>query len=153
MQIFTKIGAISVFLFSLSSANGQELIQLTNFGELKAFKRGKNYEIGWTGGVSSDVLTFQLLKNGEKVREWENVDNVGSHKFVFPASLRPGKDYALVVLARDKLLFKSRTFSITRRIPLAVKVSPLVVTGIILVLAAPKRESEKLQLPSQPDVQ
>mgnify|MGYP001574942593 CR=1 FL=1 len=138
--------------FSLILCSGycQEQIQFKHFGEIKPFKRGKNYEIAWTGGLSKDVLTFQLIKGGVKVSEWVNVANTGQHEFKFPASLRPGKDYSFEVVRNGDVLFKSHIFSIKRKIPLALKFSPLVVAGIVLVIL-PKDDTNRLALPPSPN--
>lgn len=98
------------FSLILSSAYCQEQIQFKNFGAIKPFKRGKSYEITWTGGVSTDVLTFQLVKGGVKVSEWANVANTGQHELIIPKSLKPGKDYSIDVVNNAQVVGKSRCF-------------------------------------------
>ena len=68
-------------------------------------------------------MTIQLVKGGLKVLEWVNVANTGQ---------RPG------------------FFSIKRKIPLALKSSPLVVAGIVLVIL-PKKDTNRLALPPSPN--
>ena len=140
------------FSLILCSAYCQEQIQFKSFKEIKpfTFKRGKSYEITWTGGVSTDVLTIQLVKGGVNVLEWVNVANTGQHEFKFPASLRPGKDYSFGVVRNGDVLFTSPFFSIKRKIPLALKFSPLVVAGIVLVIL-PKNDTNRLALPPSPN--
>ena len=140
------------FSLILFSGHCQEQIQFKSFKEIKpfTFKRGKSYEISWTGGVSTDVLTIHLVKGGVKVSEWVNVANTGRHEFKFPASLRPGKDYSFDVVRNGDVLFTSQIFSIKRKIPLALKFSPLLVAGIVLVIL-PKDDTNRLALPPSPN--
>jgi hypothetical protein len=141
--------AILGFSLILSSGTCQGLIEFRNFGEIKPFKRGKNCEVTWTGGTSSDILTFQLLKGGIKVVEWTNVSNTGSNQFALPASLKPGKNYRFDVLDGNGLQFRSKNFSIKRKIPLALWFSPLVVAGTV-VLISRKYDNELSAPPVKP---
>lgn len=90
--------------------------------------------INWTGGASSEVLTFQLMKGGAKVLEWTDITNSGNHGFNFPTALKPGKDYTFEVLDKNGVLAKSQSFSVTRKIPLALKISPFVITGVVILI-------------------
>jgi hypothetical protein len=94
-------------------------------------------------------LTFQLLKGGAKVWEWENVTNTGSNKFSFPTSLRPSKDYIIDVLDKNGVQFRSQTFSICRKIPTALKFAPFVIAGIV-VLILPKGNIKTINDPLAP---
>jgi len=115
--------------------------------EAKPVKRGQSYNIVWPAQLTSNsTARFELNKAGEKVWEESNIENSGLRVVQFPSYLKPGNDYAFNVFDDTALLSKSDQFSVKRKIPLGVWFTPVVVTGIIL-LVLPKEN----HLPSPPD--
>jgi hypothetical protein len=117
-------------------------IRMEGFG--KKFKRGKPYEIHWTGGRPQNVLNFDLYKGDTKVQTFANIPNAGKYNLVFPTDTRPGT-YKFRISDgknRDEIV-NTTPFTISRKIPLAYKIIPVFVAGgVIYILTKPKPECE-----------
>src|SRR6478609_1551450 len=53
-------------------------IALDGFDDYKSFKRGKPYDVTWTGGRGDNVLSFELYQGENKVKVFEERPNVGN---------------------------------------------------------------------------
>jgi hypothetical protein len=105
-------------------------IRLDGFNGSK-FKRGKPYEIRWTGGRPQNVLNFDLYEDEQKITTFSNIPNAGKYNLVFPSDTKPGKNYKFRISDsknRDEVVNTGK-FSITRKVPMML----IIVPGVILI--------------------
>lgn len=105
----------------------------------KKFKRGKPYEIHWTGGRPQNVLNFDLYRGEEKISTFPNIPNAGKYNLVFPTDTKTGSNYHFRVSDsknRDEVINTSK-FSVRRKIPLLYLILPAPVIGVAIFLAQP----------------
>jgi hypothetical protein len=111
-------------------------IRLDGFNGSK-FKRGKPYEIRWTGGRPQNVLNFDLYEGEQKINTFSNIPNAGKYNLVFPSDTKPGSKYRFRISDsknKDEVV-NTGEFSVTRKVSLAVKAIPaLVVVGGVMYL-------------------
>lgn len=105
-------------------------IRVENFkkGDV-SIKRGKPYQVTWTGGTRQNILNFELMRDDKRVYVFPNIANVGHNTFVFPISIKPYKKYHFKITDsknKDEVVF-TQTFSIKRKFPLLLKVVPVAV--------------------------
>lgn len=108
-------------------------IRFDGFQEEQVIKRGKAKTITWSGGTRQNILNFALYKDDTYVDVIPNVGNSGSYDIVLPTSVKPGKGYYFMVSDsknKDQVM-KTNTFRVKRKVPLLVKVLPVVALGII----------------------
>lgn len=113
-------------------------------GEYATMKRGKKYEITWTGGTQQNILNFDLYQGTKKIMSFPNIANVGNHAFVIPSSVKPGDDFKFRISDtknKDQVVF-GKSFAIERRVPLLLKVIPPVViaAGVYFLIRATQPE-------------
>ena len=98
----------------------------------KTFKRLTPTEITWTGGTEQNILNFDLYDGDEKITSFPNIANVGHYKLTIPSSVKPGKTYRLRITDsrnKDQVVF-SQPLKIIRRLPLSLKIVPIVLIGV-----------------------
>jgi hypothetical protein len=99
-----------------------------------AYKRGVTYPLTWTGGTPQNILNFDLYRGKEKMYSFANKANVGNMEFMFPKTVKPGKDYYFKVTDsknKDQEV-NSEMFRIKPKIPMYVKIGvPVVVAGLV----------------------
>jgi len=108
-------------------------VRLDGFDDFKIFKRNKDYKITWTGGRGNQVLNFNLYKGDEKITVFPNVANVGEYNLKFE-QVKPGKGYYFKIednRNKDDVVL-TETFFIKRKVPLLLKVVPLLAIGFVL---------------------
>jgi hypothetical protein len=108
------------------------------------YKKGKNVDIAWLGGIQSDKLNIDLLKGkGNEVELVEsiakNVENrQASQNFSWsmPKSAKAGKKYFIRLSKADKPAEQtsSQFFDIKPRTPFIVKALPFLAAGAAVVL-------------------
>lgn len=106
-------------------------VYFSSFDEYKSFKRGKPYELTWSGGTSRNVLNFDLYRKDKKVATFANVANVGYYKMTLPKDTKPGKGYILRVSDtknKNEVVYTSQ-FKVKRKTPLLLKIIPLAALG------------------------
>lgn len=109
-------------------------IRLEGFNDYKKFKRGKPYEIHWSGGRPQNVLNFELYKGENKITAFTNIANAGKYNLVFSPDTKPGSNYRFRISDsknRDEVV-NTGLFTIERKIPLLFKVVPAVAVGSLL---------------------
>lgn len=106
-------------------------VKLDDFN-YKSLKRGKVYDITWTGGSSSNILNIELYRGTNKVAVFSNIANVGEYKLVLPKNTKPEKGYRLRISDqknKDDVVF-SNEFKVTRKIPLVAQIGGgLIIAG------------------------
>jgi hypothetical protein len=118
-------------------------------GDYSKMKRGKRYEITWTGGTQQNILNFDLYHGTKKITSFPNIANVGHHTFVIPSSVKPGHDFRFRISDsknKDQIVF-TKPFSIDRRIPLLLKVGPPLIIGVAVYLFVKANEPKPLDGP------
>jgi hypothetical protein len=118
-------------------------IRIEGFNDYKKFKRGKPYEIQWSGGRPQNVLNFELYKGEEKITVFSNIANAGKYNLLFAQDTKPGSDYHFRISDsknKDEVV-NTKEFAISRKVPLVLKAVPVVlVGGALFVLLKPKEE-------------
>lgn len=102
------------------------------FDNFDKIKRGKHQEVTWRGGNKQNVLNFELYnKKGEKVAVIPNVPNAGHTSMLIPSDVKPGKGYTFkIVDSKNKdQVVKTESFTIKRKVPIAVLVAGVAAVG------------------------
>jgi hypothetical protein len=108
-------------------------VKLQNFDVNKKYKKGKTYPIQWKAGTNTPIH-IELYKGSERVTGELNHPNNGSYSMSVPSSVKPGKDYRLKITDSknsDEVVY-SGYFKVAPKIPLLVKVLPIVAVGGIV---------------------
>lgn len=107
--------------------------KLNSISEGDKFKRGKNRLITWHPGNTNPV-TIELLKGDQPVSTKVNQPNSGAYNLIIPAHVKVGKDYSIRITdSKNPSDFAvSPTFTVTTKIPLLIKVLPIVAAGGII---------------------
>ncbi|MEO9482540.1 MAG: Ser-Thr-rich GPI-anchored membrane family protein [Ekhidna sp.] len=113
-------------------------VTLNNFEDINSMKRGRPYNITWTAGRGSSVLTFDLFNNKDEiVHTYTNIANVGEYQLELPGDIKPGKDYRFRITdQRNKEdVVHTPVFTVKRKVPLYAKVAlfGLVGSGILIL--------------------
>jgi hypothetical protein len=108
-------------------------VRFTNLHDYKSIKRGKPTTLLWTGGTRQNILNFNLYHNDELVAVIPNVANSGSYDIVIPTSVKRGSGYYFIVsdTKNKDLAMKTSSFAVKPKLPLALKIAPLLAVGII----------------------
>ena len=129
-------------------------IALDGFDDYKVFKRGKAYDITWTGGRGDNILNFELYQGNNKVKVFEERPNVGNTSMVIPKDVKPG-EYRFKISDsrnRDEVVF-THDFQVKRKIPLVATIGAGVVVGgavALLVQMLSTNDETKIGDPPSP---
>jgi hypothetical protein len=127
-------------------------INTESINQYKVFKRNRGYNLTWKGGTPQNVLNFDLLDGNKKVITFPNVANVGHHSFEFPSHIKPGKGYRFRISDtknKDEVVFTNE-FIIKRKVPLLVKIVPVLFIGAGIYLLVPTGSGDEDDLPKAP---
>lgn len=108
-------------------------VRFERFEEYKAIKRGKPYNISWTGGTPQNILNFELYKGEKKVSTFTDIANTGKYKLTLPTSVKPGNNYKFKITDsknKDEIVYTSN-FTVKRKVPLLLKVIPVLGLGVL----------------------
>lgn len=112
-------------------------VRFERFEEYKAIKRGKTYQITWTGGTPQNILQFELYKGDSKTGVvFNDIANTGKYSLQLPKSVKTGKDYYFKVTDtknKDEIVFTGK-FAIKPKVPLVFKAIPVVGIGALIYL-------------------
>jgi hypothetical protein len=117
-------------------------IALDGFDDYKVFKRGKPYEVTWTGGRGDNVLNFEIYEGDTKVKVLEERPNVGNTTITFPKDLKPGR-YRFKISDsrnRDEVVY-TLDFFVKRQMPLGIQGLGIATVGFLGTMAAGGGES------------
>lgn len=128
-------------------------INIEGITEGREFKRGKKYDIAWTGGRGDNVLKFELYKGENLINSFEERPNTGETSLAFPVRVKPGPGYTLKVSDvnnRDEVVF-TEEFMIRRKIPFYAQIAgaAIIGAGIYILIDALTPEPE-FQVPDAP---
>jgi hypothetical protein len=124
-------------------------------GLQKSFKRGKATHVSWTGGSSQAVLSFELYNGEEKIESYPPVPNVKNYEFTVSTSVKPGSGYYFRISDsknKDDVVLSPR-FSVSRKVPLALKAAGVAVVGGVfyMLLGTGGSTSKDIPNPLSPD--
>lgn len=111
--------------------------KINSISEGDKYKRGKTHLLTWKPGNNNPV-TIELLKGDQTISTQNNQPNNGSYQFFIPPHTVVGKDYSIRITdTKDgENASHSQPFAVTRKVPLLLKVLPIVaVGGVVAVLA------------------
>jgi hypothetical protein len=108
-------------------------VRFTGFEDYRVLKRGKPYQLTWSGGTQQNILNFDLYKGDKKVSTFTNIANVGNYKLTLPTDTKPGKDYRFKISDtknKDEVVYTG-SFAVKRKTPLLLKVLPVLALGYL----------------------
>ena len=106
-------------------------ITMEGFNASRKFKKGKVYEIHWTGGRPQNILNFDLYRGENKINSFYNIPNAGKYNLIFPKDTKPGRNYKFRVSDsknKDEVV-NTAPFTITRKVPLVFIIAPAAAVG------------------------
>ena len=104
--------------------------RLNNITTKSKFKRGKSHSLTWRSG-NSNAIHIELLKGGQRVGGDLNQPNNGSYSLFIPQHAAVGKDYTIRITdsRNPEEVVVSQPFSVTRKVPMLLKVVPVLAVG------------------------
>ncbi len=124
-------------------------VKFDGFQDKQVIKRGKPKTITWSGSTGKNILNFTLYKDDNYVEVIPNVANSGSYDLTIPLSVKPGKGYYFLVSDsknKDQMV-KTNTFEVRRKVPLGLKLLPIVVIGAAIPLLLPEAGEPDVEPP------
>ncbi|HEY5691896.1 MAG TPA: Ser-Thr-rich GPI-anchored membrane family protein [Cyclobacteriaceae bacterium] len=97
-----------------------------------SYKKGTEVNVNWVGSNPSDKLNIELVRNNVVYKLLaENTDNDQSFTWEMPKKQKTGNGYAIRISnsSRPNEFTNSQEFNIKPRIPILVKVLPLIAAG------------------------
>jgi hypothetical protein len=126
-------------------------ITLDHFDDYKVFKRGKAYDVAWSGGRGDNVLSFELYQGENKVKVLEERPNVGNTVIVIPSDVKPGRYKFKISDSRNKdEVVYTMDFRVKRKMPLALKLGLAVVLGGAITYLAGSGSGEEPKMGEPP---
>lgn len=113
------------------------IVRLNNISTKSKFKRGKSHAITWRAG-NSNAIHIELFKGGQRVSGDLNQPNNGSYNLFVPQHAAVGKDYSIRITdsRNAESVVMSEPFSVTRKVPLLLKVVPVLAVGAAVAVVA-----------------
>jgi hypothetical protein len=127
-------------------------VRFKGFEDYKVVKRGKPYILTWTGGSRQNILNFELYRDNQKIWAQPPVANTGSHEIVIPTSVKPGTNYRFKITDtknKDEIV-NTGLFKIKRKIPLGMKIVPLLVAGGVIYWLSQNDKTDEIADPLVP---
>lgn len=117
-------------------------VRLQGFDPKGTFRRGKNYQLAWKAG-NSNPINIELYKSGERISGEVNHPNNGAYTLFIPKHVKPGKGYKIKFSdsRNSEEMFYTGEFAIKPKIPLLLKVAPVVVVGVVLFVLTSKEKA------------
>lgn len=110
--------------FELRGKEFMPFISMGGFEEVKTIKRGREYNITWTGGGAHNILNFDLYDEEKKVLTFPNIANAGHYKLILPKWVKPGNNYKFKIsdTKNSEEVIYTEVFKVRRKIPLVYTV-------------------------------
>jgi hypothetical protein len=130
-------------------------VRFERFEEYKALKRGKPYQVSWTGGSPQNILLFELYKGDKKTGvHFTDIANTGKYKMTLPKNTKTGKGYRFKITDtknKDEIVYTDN-FKVKPKIPLVVKVIPVLGVGaIVYFLTSGSDKAKRIPDPINPN--
>lgn len=111
------------------------IVKLEGSGMLGIYKRGKSYQVVWHSGDPSGQVNVELYKGNERISGERNLANSGHYTWHVPPKTKTGNNYQLRFSNTknpDEIIY-SKPFKIAPKIPLVIKILPVVAIGGALI--------------------
>lgn len=117
--------------------------KLSNISLGKKFKRGKSHTITWKPG-NTNAVHIELMKGGQRVGGDLNQPNNGSFQLYIQPHTAIGKDYVLRITdsKNPEDVVTSPVFGVSRKVPLLLKVAPVIAGGAVVLLLTRPTDDE-----------
>jgi hypothetical protein len=129
-------------------------IHFDRFKDHEVRKRGVKFDILWKGGRPSSLLNFELERDGKFVQApFTNIPNLGNYTDKIPTTVKPGGGYRFKITDsknKDEYIYTNE-FTVKRKIPLALMVSPVVAVGGVVGILYLLREKDIKDPPLPPE--
>ncbi|HNP17357.1 MAG TPA: Ser-Thr-rich GPI-anchored membrane family protein [Fulvivirga sp.] len=99
------------------------------------FRRGRTYQIDWSGGKNNPKFDLDLYRNNVKMEAIGKTDGKKNYTWTIPMSRKPGK-YQIKLVDNQTNVATTHEFKIGRKIPLVLKVAPILVVGALVGVLA-----------------
>jgi len=105
-------------------------VKLQNYAVASSYKRGKAHDIVWQPG-NSDPINIELFKGTERIQGGMSQANNGSYVLNLASNIKTGSDYHLKFTntRSHEEVVVTPDFKITPKVPLLLKVLPVLVVG------------------------
>lgn len=145
-----------ILLANTQILKGQTIITV-EVSERSSYKRGSTLEMAWSGGIPTDKLNVELLRDTvvqQKIAE--NLNNTQKFSWSIPMNIKPCDNYVVRVTKADssEVISMTQPFIIKRKIPLLLKVIPIAAIGAVFVIVATRSDSstsDDLPTPIKPN--
>lgn len=116
-------------------------------------RRGKSLPIMWRGGDKKKDVKIEVLQSGAVISAVGSTSNKGSSEWQIPSKQKTGGDYQ-VRLTNGRETITTDPFSIKHKIPLLMKVIPLVGVAAVFTLTAGSKSNPtpSTELATPPDL-
>lgn len=94
-------------------------------------RRGKSTNVQWEGGTPGQTIKLEAYRGTERVAEVAETKNTGEYSWKVPGDLAKGSGYTLRILGGDQSV-NGRAFSVKAKMPLLLKLSPLIIGAAII---------------------
>ena len=127
-------------------------IRLLKPVEHAKWKRGKLYNIEWSGGGSSDIR-IDLYKDSQRMQTVTTAQNTGVFRWNVPSAMKPGKNYQLLLSdsRNNEDQVYSGSFTVTHKVPTLLKGAAVIALGAAIYFLLPKTEEPIPDPPAVPD--
>jgi hypothetical protein len=139
-----------ILLFITSYSISAQALKFEELSEVIKLKRGKEYNIKWSGGLADQMIKIELHNRSGKIQSWDETQNDGEHVLKLNPKLKPGKGYVFRISVAGEEV-SSQGVQIIRKIPLALTISTAIVVPAVVLLISTKDEGGKLIDPTPPD--
>jgi hypothetical protein len=112
-------------------------------------RRGKSVAITWEGGKPDQMITFELYKGSDKVMNIGDSKNTGQFAWLIPKDFSKGT-YSIKLRSGDEVR-QSGFFNVKPKVPLLVKLLPLLAAGGAAALLGGGGEKAATDLPVAPN--
>lgn len=96
-------------------------------------RRGKTSSVQWLGGTPDQQVKLELYKNGQFVSVLSDRPNSGDFDWAVPKEMEKGEGFTLKLTSGQESV-SSGAFAIKSKIPLALKIAPVVLVGAAIAI-------------------
>lgn len=111
------------------------IVKAINISSRDKFKRNKTHNITWTTS-NNNMVNIELYNGNNRVTGEFSQPNNGRFSLLIPSHARPGKNYTLRITDahNQNESVVSGSFRVVRKVPLVLKVVPVVAAGALASL-------------------